>query len=135
MPHKHQRQYRHRYRRRRQAVDPMISMINVVFLLIAFFMLGQFQETPPVAVTLPTAHTADKAEISHALWIDQDGVLFYPSLRAEDALQAIQQAVEHEGLQDILIRADKNTDANRLIQILSALRAQGVASTYIEVAP
>ncbi len=112
---------------RRRGIDPMIAMINVVFLLLAFFMLGNFEPPKPAVFTLPVAKTGEGFRNKDVLYVTAGGTLMFRGLQGGDALDAIES--------NALISADADLDANALIRIVQDLRDADIEILGIEVAP
>lgn len=107
-------------KRRRRGIDPMIAMINVVFLLLAFFMIGEFSEPMPFAIDLPVAQSGIEFDYQNVIFISRNG--------------EIESAVDLAEISGpTLIMADGALPANDLISMLKDLRAQGVFISSVEV--
>ncbi len=120
---------RYRYQKaRRRGVDPMIAMINIVFLLIVFFLFGQFQERQPFAVLLPVVEAQESAQISDRLFVSETGEFAYKDLRGNAAITAIQE-LKHP----YLIAVDQNLPAHEMIAILSRIKGANEVHFDIEV--
>ena len=93
--------------------------------------LGKFDIAPPVAVSLPNADVAEKQHFDSVAWVDSQGEIYYGDATASQALHAIKQDAPIAAL---LLRVDKDTEANRLVRLIATVQAQGVAEVFIEVA-
>ncbi len=111
----------------RRGLDPMLTMINVVFLLLAFFMLGNFDEPNPTTLELPLASGEDAPSMDRLI-LDENGKARFQGAMNEDAIEAAKQA------EDIIISADARLDANTVIRITNQLRIAGVRIQGVEVA-
>lgn len=101
---------------RRVMPEPVVPMINVVFLLLIFFLMtAQFIPPPPVEVTPPEADAAPQAAPGARLYLDRDGTLAFNDLRGDAALAAAITAPTLD------IHADAQAPANVLAQLLSQL--------------
>lgn len=110
---------------RRRPKEAIVPMINVVFLLLIFFLISA-QITPPAPfdVTLPDATGGEAAAPTDTLYIDAGGQLAFNAARGAavyDALAA--RATPDATLQ---IRADAALDAGVLARLLPELAARGV---------
>lgn len=105
---------------RKPRTESIVPMINVVFLLLIFFLMtSQIAPPDPFEVTVPTARDGSDAQAKAVLYIDGTGRMHVDS--AEDAavlprLQAL-NAAETE----LLLRADATLEAARLAEILMKL--------------
>ncbi len=121
--------------------EPLLPMINVVFLLLIFFLImAQIPPPPPVEVTPPeTGRDAEVAAEDGAaiLWIDAAGGLAHLDARGAAALDAVAAARP----ESVLIRADAAAPATRLAEVIAALGAAGITDLRLvtlqreEVAP
>lgn len=117
---------------RRRLVDPVLSMINVVFLLIAFFLFGELRPEPPLAVTLPRAELAGEQDFEIQFLVDETGALMVLDARNRYT-PFIRELTQINGKRSV-VRVDARTDANLLIARLADLAARGL-SPAIEVQP
>ena len=112
--------------RRAPPSEPLLPMINVVFLLLIFFLiLAQITPPPPVDTTPPESDavpTDAALDAPAVLWIDATGALVHDGAREDAALEAL-LAQSHGA---VLIRADAGAPATRLAQVLQVLGAAGV---------
>jgi biopolymer transport protein ExbD len=106
----------------------LIPLINVVFLLLIFFMLaGRLAPTEPVAVDPPRSDSPQSARaIPLVLLIDRtgqislDGELLDETSLAERVAERLANDPPH-----LQIKADATLEALRLVDLLERLRAAG----------
>lgn len=115
-------------RRNDSGDDHVLPLINIVFLMLVFFMVaGTFRLGAPFEVTPPATRHADDANPEFGmLAIDADGRLALggrPVSRAELAGRLRQR----EGNAPLLVKADTGLPAAKLSGLLATLRAAGVA--------
>lgn len=120
-------------RRSGNSDDNVLPLINVVFLLLIFFMVsGTLLQEPPFAITPATTHHAP----------DQDAQAEYLAIGADGRLAWGGEAIDEESLGSRLrargavnsplqVRADRRLRARDLNDLLAVLRANGV--TRIEL--
>lgn len=119
---------------RRQS-EPALPMINVVFLLLIFFLMSaQITVPPPLDITPPSASTTDTTVDDLRLHLDAEGTLALDLLR-EDAVWAKLSTVEAPGQKALLIRADAGLDAKRLAEVLARLSTLGFSSIQLATVP
>lgn len=108
-----------RPRARRETILPMI---NVVFLLLIFFLMtAQIAPAPPLDITPPEA-TTDTAEAPpRTLWISADGLMVHDEHTGEAALAALVA-----GVGPVLIHADARLPAAELARLMRWLTVRGV---------
>lgn len=116
--------------RRRRHSEPIVPMINVVFLLLIFFLMSaQIAPPAPFDLTLPESADGDRARPADTLYVDAEGRLAFNDARDEavpDALAA--RATPDAPLQ---IRADAGLEARALARLLPQLAARGIAEVEI----
>ena len=107
----------------------MAPMIDVVFLLLCFFIASQLfsQWETEIEVTLPTASTTEipdrlPGEIIINILDDGQVVVNRQSLNGEGLTALLQRIVELFPGQPVVIRADKRTDYEHVIAVLDACR-------------
>ncbi len=111
--------------KRRAMGESIVPMINVVFLLLIFFLMtAQIAPPEPFEVTLPESTTEAEADGQTILFISDEGELAFEDLRAEAALDAI-SAQLGEG-EPLLLRADRGVDATEIARLMPQLAALGV---------
>lgn len=126
---------------RKRVTTGLLPMINVVFLLLIFFLIAgemqppePFDITPP-DITPPDIAKAQEAEGVFALFLDPEGQLAYrDQITSFEARQTLLSAIDTErragcdsGMCDtvLLIHADKSTPAHFVAQLLPQLGALG----------
>lgn len=103
--------------------EQIVPMINVVFLLLIFFLMAaQIAPPEPFDVTLPEAETKAPDEAPSALYIASDGAMAFGDLTGEAALDAAIAAGP------LTLRADARADATIVAHILTRLSANGAQS-------
>ena len=101
--------------------ESVVPMINVVFLLLIFFLMTATIVPPrPLEATPPEAATAETAGRGETLHVGADGTLAYGDVRGEAALGAVPPGT------GLLVRADAGLPAADLARILARLAEAGV---------
>lgn len=126
---------------RRRAAENLLPMINVVFLLLIFFLISaQLAPPEPFPVTLPEAEAEIEADGTLSLHLNAAGDLGFRDQTGEvAALAALAAArVEFCAAQDcaatpprLLLRADQGAPAARLAALLPALARLGFAEVHL----
>jgi len=126
--------------------ENLLPMINVVFLLLIFFLITATLAPPePIAVVLPEAQTAEPGDAPAALvlFMGEDGQLgFGEALGREAALAALAQARSAFCVQadcalvapELILRADAKVGAAEVAALLPAVRALGFAQMSLRTA-
>ncbi len=118
---------------RRPAREPVLPMINVVFLLLVFFLMtAQIAPAPPFDLALPEVAMTDEAAPApeRVLWLGADGAMVHDGAQGPAAL-----AVLALGEGPVLIRADAGLPAADLARLMRELSALGISDTRLSVQP
>lgn len=128
----------------RHPAENLLPMINVVFLLLIFFLISAKLAPPePFAVTLPAAGAAGGGvEPGFVLHLGADGGLGYGEARDDAALGALGAAraeyCASAGCSTapprLALRADAAAPAERLADLLASLAAIGFAEVTLVTA-
>ncbi|WP_230374332.1 ExbD/TolR family protein [Pontivivens ytuae] len=104
-------------------------MINVVFLLLIFFLMtAQIAPSDPFEVELPASEGQQPAEGRDVLYVSAQGELAFDGARGE----AVFNAVASEELRGpLLIRADARVSAVEIATLLPRLSAIGISETVL----
>ncbi len=110
----------------RRARENIVPMINVVFLLLIFFLMtAQIAPPEPFPITPPGSTSQTPAKGQATLYIAADGALAMGDARG-DAVFAALAGLDPDAR--LLIRADGGLKGRRLAQILTQLAAAGVSN-------
>lgn len=123
-------------RPRPQAAESVVPMINVVFLLLIFFLMtAQIAPPDPIDVDLPEAGSEAEVNAPLPLYLGKDGVLAFREVQGEDA---VLHALELERIAlcadggctgsegpSIAMSADRDVPAKVLAALLPKLAALG----------
>ena len=106
-------------------------MINVVFLMLVFFMMSsELAPRPPIDVVAPESPTGELTENGSTLFVAADGTITDGKNQGDAALESVAAAAESLPVQ---IRADAGLPAAELARIMSRLADRGVANVAIQV--
>ncbi len=118
--------------RRRPLLEPMLPLINVVFLLLVFFMVaGHMAQQPPVAVQTPESQARHQPlEERPRLALRSDGELLLDGepLSRE---QLVAEAEQLLGGKSPRLHADARVSSKELRPVLQALRDAGFDSIQL----
>lgn len=118
---------------RKPRAEAIVPMINVVFLLLIFFLMTSTLSQPsPFEVTPPQALSEIEAEGTATLFISETGRLFYDGINGADAISALAGTYAREPVQ---VRVDADLEASKLAKILGDLSAAGLTRIELVVAP
>lgn len=112
----------------RRAGESVVPMINVVFLLLIFFLMSAVIAPPDALdVTPPTGTADERAEPGDALLMDAQGTLAFGTVVGDAALEAVPVGA-------VVIRADSAADGAALARVIARLAARGITDVTLTVA-
>ena len=116
----------------RQRAESIVPMINVVFLLLIFFLMTSNLATPePFEVNPPRANSEAETEVERILYVDKTGRTAFDGNEGPAALTAL--AAISETAPIIQLRADAELEANVLAKLLKDLTAAGLTRVELIV--
>lgn len=107
--------------------EPMLPLINIVFLLLIFFMIaGSLQKLGPFEVDPPASQTAEgQPEDTIVLWFSNTGEIGIDDLTGRlDRLSSMLPA-DYIG-RPVEIRADREVEGARVVRLLARLQELGI---------
>lgn len=112
---------------RRQKRDSTIPLINIVFLMLIFFLLTGTL-APPLDPDLELVDTAelDGREPPDALVLRKDGTLSY-----RGAAMTPEAYMASQGTDAVRIVPDRDVSASRLIEVTASLRRLGAPAVFL----
>ena len=124
---------------KRKPTESIVPMINVVFLLLIFFLMtSRLAQPDPFEISPPTAALEGQAESQQMLFVDKDGRLSFEGKEGDAAWAALGDAGQagSEAVPVILqMRADGNIKAQVLAGILKRLSETGFGGVELVVRP
>ena len=117
----------------------LMPLIDVMLVLIIFLVLTTtFILAPGIKVDLPQGRSAERASETDAIVvIQQDGAVYFLDERVElPSLHAIlsQAKQQRPGLR-VVIRADKNVQHGRVVEVMDTAKAVGIERLAIATTP
>ncbi|UMA66204.1 biopolymer transporter ExbD [Roseivivax marinus] len=124
---------------RRRPQENLVPMINVVFLLLIFFLMtAQIAPPEPFEVEPPEVSEAADADGTLSLYLGPDGQIGFRDATGDEAIAAIAAAREEDcgGACDadgpvLMLRADRNVAADEVAALMTRLGTAGI--TRIEL--
>lgn len=117
--------------RPRRGTDAAVPMINVVFLLLIFFMMAaRIAPAPPFEVTLPQTPSQAALGDADVLYVAADGTLGFGGVTGEESLALLHSDPPRTRL---TLRADAALPAPDLARLLGRLAALGVTSVDLAI--
>lgn len=116
--------------RRRSAIG-LTSLIDVVFILLLFFMLASsFDQWRSLSINAPAANKSSSASAAEVLRVSVDtqgAVRLNGELLPEGALEArVRSYLEKNADQAVVVQPDEDTGLQTLVAVLDRLTAVGV---------
>lgn len=119
---------------KRPRAESIVPMINVVFLLLIFFLMTSHLAKPePFDLTLPEAVSERDPEAELVLYADKTGQLALEDLRGDAAIAAV--AAQSEPGSKVQLRADGAVEAAAIARLLRRLAEAGLGQVELVVAP
>ncbi|MBY6068877.1 biopolymer transporter ExbD [Leisingera aquaemixtae] len=117
---------------RRPRAESIVPMINVVFLLLIFFLMtSRLAQPGPFDVTPPEAASEAAPEAQPVLYISADGRMHFDGAEGEAALTRL--ATASRGHPNVQLRADTRLEAKTLARILRQLAEAGLTRAELVV--
>jgi biopolymer transport protein ExbD len=124
---------------RRRAIINITSLIDVLFLLIIFFIVSStFLEQPGIKLDLPkTAHQEALRIEGYTLFIMSDGSMYLnedeiPFEKLSERLKAIAPQVEERGL---VLKADENIRYGLVVEVMDIVKESGIVKLVVATQP
>lgn len=109
--------------------ENIVPMINVVFLLLMFFMMSaQISAPDPFDVTLPDSETTSVTVEDDTLFVSKEGTLSYERLTGDALWDAL---ASRETDAPLTLRADSDLGADQLAALLPKLSNAGVSDVML----
>ncbi|MEX0281206.1 MAG: ExbD/TolR family protein [Arenibacterium sp.] len=107
--------------------DPSIALINIVFLMLIFFLIAG-TIAPPLDATLELVETSglEGREPPDALVLRADGTLSFRGSPIDES-----QFMQGHGDGPVRIVPDRNSNGQRLVEVTSSLRRLGATSVIL----
>jgi biopolymer transport protein ExbD len=114
---------------RRTPPESIVPMINVVFLLLIFFLMTATIAPPePFKVTPPESTAEEAAEVDQPLFVRADGRLAWGEHQGDAAILALgEAAVGRPGGLPLVIRADRAVPGAEIARLLVRLAGVGIS--------
>ncbi len=127
-------------RRRREPTVNLAPLVDIVFLLVIFFMVTSTFITPETGlpVDLPQAVTGEaRPEGAPTVVVQADGQAFWKGEPVDDAalLASLQKALAQDPVGTVILRADRKTPHGRVVQVMDLIRQAGAKRVAIAAVP
>lgn len=115
--------------------EPMLPLINIVFLLLIFFMIaGSLQKLGPFEVDPPASQTAEgKPEDTIVLWFGSNGEIGIDDLTG--GLDRLSSMLPTDYIdRPVEIRADREVEGAKVVTLLARLQELGIEKVQLMTA-
>lgn len=124
---------------RRKAGINVTSLIDVVFLLLIFFVVtATFLERPGIDLTLPEAGSAPVAAREElTIRLSSDGATWVDGARVESRALAdtLEARLAREGTDRVVLEADERVPHGRVVHAMDAARRAGAEALVVATRP
>jgi biopolymer transport protein ExbD len=122
-------------KKKRKVLINITSLIDVLFLLLIFFMVSStFLEQPGIKLELPYAQSAAVAEQKdYTLFVDKDGRMFLNNdeVDTENLGELLTQALPEMKEGALILKADQDVSHGVVVRIMDISRQSGVKKLII----
>ena len=113
----------------------MVPLINIVFLLLIFFMLSTTLVAPEkIPIEAPQSkNSQEQQKHQFSLTIVEAGDIFYEGSKTSliEIFESLQRSNQQTGEIELLIKADSNARTKVVLSVLEAARAAGVGKVSL----
>jgi biopolymer transport protein ExbD len=115
---------------KRKVEEAIVPMINVVFLLLIFFLMtSQITPPEPFEVSIPNAETLTEPAAGLLVYVSKEGDVQFEEFTGDTAWDRLGGRVE--GKVSVKLRVDASLPATELSRILNRMAGTGAASVEI----
>jgi len=127
-------------RRRREPVINLAPLVDIVFLLVIFFMVTSTFITPETGlpVDLPQAVSGEeKPSGAPEVVVSADGVIHWRGKEVADdqLLSDLRGVLASDPVGTVILRADRKTPHGRVVQVMDVIRRAGAKRVAIAAVP
>ena len=113
----------------RKVIINVTSLIDVMFLLLIFFLVtSSFKDQPVIQLDLPSSSTAEAVDEGPAvLYLTAGGDIFLDDepLGKDDLKQALRQRLSSSGDDRVVLRADRESFHGDVVELYDVIREAG----------
>lgn len=117
----------------------LTSLIDVLFLLLIFFMISTtFLSQPAIKLELPEAKHADTVrQTPLVIYVDPVGRIYLNDEPMEPALlgEALRLRLQDDAEKSVVLRADSRVSHGSVVQVLDIIKGSGVRKLVVSTRP
>lgn len=122
-------------KRKRKVLINITSLIDVLFLLLIFFMISStFLEQPGIKLELPHADSAVVTEQrEYILFVDKEGKMYLndEEVFTESLEEKLKQALPNMKEKALILKADQDASHGRVVRVMDIAKQSGVKKLII----
>lgn len=128
-----------RRKRRRSLIINVTSLIDVLFLLLIFFMVSTtFLNTPAIKLELPKAQNAEEVRQEPlVIYVNSDGLLYLNDDPIERALlgAALENRLRGDADKAVILKADSRVSHGTVVDIMDVVKGAGARRLVVSTQP
>lgn len=124
--------------RRRKALINVTSLIDVVFLLLIFFVVtSTFLERPGIDLSLPEAGSSASEVAEVSVRIAADGGLYVDAspVTPDELTEVLEARLREAGTTEVTLEADRRVPHGRVVAAMDAARRAGATGLVVATRP
>ena len=122
-------------KRKRRVIINITSLIDVLFLLLIFFMVtSTFLEQPGMKLELPSAKSAEVSQVENlVLYIGPGGEILFNdrAVTLDDLPGAIEEAVPQAAEKTLVLKADKTVQHGTVVSVMDIAKRAGLTKLVV----
>ncbi len=122
-------------KRRRRVIINITSLIDVLFLLLIFFMVtSTFLEQPGMKLELPSAKSAEVSQVEKlVLYIGAGGEIMFNDrpVTLDDLPGVIEEAVPQAAEKTLVLKADKTVQHGTVVTVMDIAKRAGLTKLVV----
>lgn len=122
-------------KKRRRTMINITSLIDVMFILLIFFMVSSsFIEQPGMKLELPTIQSKEVARVENlVMHISQEGLIFLgeKQVTLENLATEIEVMIPNIKEKTLVLKADQKTEHGFIVQIMDIAKRSGLTKIII----
>jgi biopolymer transport protein ExbD len=126
-------------RRGSRTIINVTSLIDVMFLLLIFFLVtSTFKQQPAIRLDLPRSTTAEAVAAGPAvLYLTSDGDIYLDERRLErdEVVPALEARLADGGEDHIVLRADTSSEYGAAVALMDLIRESGFSRVDLSARP